>query len=307
MLLRAADFRRRWRCRPAAPHLGCAPGALLVRRVGVPGRERLALSAPDAPGDAEPNRAIGRPGLPAGVGSELPVAADVPPGSVSWQLLAASRFGRRGQRLGCPIAGVTVGRRGDVAVDPQIHRASAVALPQTPLPMPLMLPTELITIGRIIARRGPVPPRRQLRPGEELELRHKPFSRIRPEKCQPPTACRSCQPGSATDLRISDLPAAFLGVSPSVPLPPIKHAERAEVASWPRWWITLGSRRTPPVSQLKPSRPHQAQLDTTGGTAARSTLIRTPPQHRPPHGLVQTGDHDPEPNKPAGHNPDLQP
>jgi hypothetical protein len=42
-------------------------------------------------------------------------------------------------------------------------------------------------------------------------------------------------------------------------------------------------------------------------TAARSTLIRTPPQHHPPHRLVQTGDHDTEPNKLAGHNPDLQP
>jgi hypothetical protein len=74
---------------------------------------------------------------------------------------------------------------GNAAVDPQMHQAAAVALPQTPLTMPLMVATEFLAGGRIIARRRTIPKRRHLRPGEKLELRHEPFSRIRIGHCQP--------------------------------------------------------------------------------------------------------------------------
>jgi hypothetical protein len=102
-----------------------------------------------------------------------------------------------------------------------------MALPQTPLPMPFMFPTELITLGRVITRRSPVPPRRQLRSGEELELRHKAFSRIRPEKCQPRRRVDHAKPAPQRIFEYPAGPQRFRTDFPSIHLPPTNRAEKA--------------------------------------------------------------------------------
>jgi hypothetical protein len=101
---------------------------------------------------------------------------------------AAGRFGRRdlswGRQLRCRLAGGAVGWCGDVAVHPQIHQATAMTLPQPPFTMPLVLAAKRVALRRIIARRGPVPGGRYLRPREKLELPRNQFSRIRTGECQ---------------------------------------------------------------------------------------------------------------------------
>jgi hypothetical protein len=117
------------------------------------------------------------------------------------------------------MAGGAVGWCGDVAMDPQMHQAAAVTLPQSPFTMPLMLPTELLARGRIIAGRSPVSPGRHLRPGEKLELRHKPFSRIRTAECQPPRRVDHAKSASHINAAMGghqNLPQTmFLDLSPA--------------------------------------------------------------------------------------------
>jgi hypothetical protein len=54
----------------------------------------------------------------------------------------------------------------------QVPQPLAVTLNQTPCAMPLVLATELITLGRIVARRRPVTHSGQFCRGEQLELPH---------------------------------------------------------------------------------------------------------------------------------------
>ena len=118
-------------------------------------------------------------------GCELPTAGNDHARHLNRRPLRVGRLGHQDQGPWRRAVAGAVGWWGDVTVDPQVHHPAAVALSQTPFTMPFMLPAELITLGRVIARRTPVPPARQLRPGEEFELRHKPFSRIRWDECQP--------------------------------------------------------------------------------------------------------------------------
>jgi len=76
--------------------------------------------------------------------------------------------------------------------------------------VPLVVATKLIALGRIIARRSPVTPGCQLRSGKELELRHKLFSRIRAEECQPHRRVDHAKSVPQKDHQMSSRHKAFL-------------------------------------------------------------------------------------------------